>query len=314
MSEHADSSELFTIRNQFYTGQHGKVAAHIHDLFSPEAQLKVLEFQVRSAVALSEDASLLIDEGKAAFPDQEELFHLLQAWNDLATFGTDESTYFDDVTEPEFEAQAVLTALYLTKYQKDADLAIALLTKFTSRPSESWLELEPFLLLVQLHLYKENFAEANKVYLKFQSLPFGARDDIVYQVMESWINSVKGEADNISNAYYFYDELLSGDIDDDSAGKFHVLSVLFVMTLQLKHLPEAKELLDQIAALEYSGNGTADHIANRVTYEYLTNDGANVVDLLRELASVDPEHQLLSDFKEKNERFDAIVEKYKVAL
>lgn len=312
MNDISDSGELFTIRNQFYTGQHSKVVAYDLDLFSPEAQLKVLEFQVRSIVARDDDASLLIEQGKSSFPDQEEVFSVLQAWNDLATFGTDELTYFDDIAEATFETQAVLTALYLVKYHKDVDLAIALLTKFTARASENAFELEPYLLLVQLYLFKENFAEANKVYLKFQKLPFGARDDIVYHVLESWINSVKGQSDNISNAYYFYDELLSSDLDDDVQSKFRVLSVLFVMTLQLKHIPEAQEVLDQVAALDYKGAGTADMLANRITYEYLTNDGANVVALLRELAAADAEHQFLADFKEKNDRFDAIVEKYQV--
>lgn len=315
MSEFADSGDLFTIRTQFYTGQHSKVAAHDLGQFSPESQLKAFEFQVRATVALGDDASSLIENGRTLFPDLPEVLDVLQAWNDLNTFGTDESTYFDDVVEAEFEAQAVLTAIYLVKFHKDVDLAVAVLTAFTARASENVLELEPYLLLVQLHLFKENFGDALKVYQKFQTLPFGARDDIVFQVLESWINSVKGESDNISNAYYFYDELLSSGFDDaaDAKGRLHVLSVLFAMTLQLKHYPEAQELLDQVAALDYTGPGTADLLANRVTYEYLTRDGADVVALLRELAAADPDHQLLADFKEKNERFDAIVEKYQVA-
>lgn len=314
MNDFSDSGELFTIRNQFYTGQHHKVVSYSVDLFSTETQLKVWEYQARSTVALRQDASQLVEQGRARFPQSDALFDSLQAWNDLNTFGTDELTYFDDSQDPEFETQAVLTALYLVKFRKDVDQAIALLTRFVGKGSENPFQLEPFLILVQLYLHKENFSEAVRVYQKLQTFPSEARDDIIYQVLESWIMSIKGESDNISNAYYFYDELLSTDFEDDPQGKFRVLNVLLVMTLQLKHYPEAKELLDQIAALDYKGsNGQADLLANRVTYDYLTNDGANVVTLLRELAAVDAEHQLLVDFKEKNERFDAIVEKYQTA-
>ncbi|KAF8003344.1 hypothetical protein HF325_002589 [Metschnikowia pulcherrima] len=251
MNDISDSGELFTIRNQFYTGQHSKVVAYDLDLFSPEAQLKVLEFQVRSIVARDDDASLLIEQGKSFFPDQEEVFSVLQAWNDLATFGTDELTYFDDIAEATFETQAVLTALYLVKYHKDVDLAIALLTKFTARASENAFELEPYLLLVQLYLFKENFAEANKV-------------------------------------------------------------VLFVMTLQLKHIPEAQEVLDQVAALDYKGAGTADMLANRITYEYLTNDGPMWWHCCVNWPLQMPSTSFWLISRRKNERFDAIVEKYQV--
>lgn len=313
MNVFSDSGELYTIRNQFYTSQHHKVVSYSLDLFSPENQLKVLEFQVRSSVALSKDASQLIESGKLSFPDNDELFDVLQAWNDLKTFGTDESTYFDDIQEAEFELQAVLTALYLVKFQKDIDQAIALLVTYTNNSNNNLHELEPYLILVQLHLIKENFSEANKIYENFKKFPDHARDSIIFQVLESWILSIKGESDNISNAYYFYDELLSADFEDDPQGKFRILSVLFVLTLQLNHYPEAKELLNQLVALDYKGIGNADFIANQITFDYLTNNGDNVGTLLKELYNTEANHQLLVDLKEKNDNFSEIVAKYQSA-
>lgn len=310
MNDFSDSGELYTIRNQFYTSQHHKVVSYSLDLFSQENQLKVLEYQVRSSVTLSKDASQLIESGKLIFPDNDNLFHVLQAWNDLKTFGTDESTYFDDIQEAEFELQAVLTALYLVKFQKDIDQAITLLVNYTNKSNNNLHELEPYLILVQLYLIKENFSEANKIYENFKNFPDYARDSIIYQVLESWILSIKGESDNISNAYYFYDELLSSDFEEDPQGKFRILNVLFVMTLQLSHYPEAKELLNQIVALDYKGNGNADFLANQITFDYLTNNGANVGSLLKELYSTESEHQLLVDLKDKNDKFNEIVAKY----
>lgn len=310
MDTFSDSGELYTIRNQFYTNQHHKVKSYSLDAFSPENQLKVLEFQIRSTVALGQDASSLIDEGKVLFPDNEQLFQLLSAWNDLKSFGTDDSTYFDDVKEATFELQAVLTTLYLVRIEKDIDQAIVFLSTYIESKADNYIELEPYLIITQLYLVKGNFTGAIKVFDKFQKFPDFTRDSIIYQVLESWILSIKGESDNISSAYYFYDELLSSDFDDDPQGKFKILNVLLVLELKLKHYPEAKELVAQLEALATEPNG--DFIANQVTFDYVDNNGENVSALLEKLASVDPDHQLLVDLKEKNERFDGIVQKYSV--
>lgn len=312
MDSFADSGELYTIRNQFYTNQHKKVKEYNLDQFSSENKLKVLEYQIRSTVALEEDASKLIDSGKTEFPDNEPLFQLLSAWNDLKSFGTDDSTYFDDLKKSEFELQAVLAAIYLVKFENDIDQAIESLTAYVD--SSNYLksnELEPFLVLVQLHLIKGNFATANKILNNFKQFPDAARDSIIYQVLESWLLSVKGETDNINNAYYFYDELLSTNLEDDDQAKFKVLNVLLVLTVQLKHYPEAQELLGQIKSLGTKTNG--DFIANQVTMDYIYNSGNNADELLKELSTVDEQNQLLSDLKEKNSKFDEIVEKYKAA-
>lgn len=313
MDDFSDSGELYTIRNQFFTSQHHKVVSYSLDSFSTENKLKVLEFQVRSSVALSQDASQLIDLGKLIFPEQTDIFDVLQAWNDLMTFGIDESTYFDDVEDAAFELQASLTALYYVKFRKDIALAIQLLVKYTNYNTNNVKELEPYLILVQLYLVKENFSEALKIYNGFQNFPPQARDNIIYQVLESWILSIKGETDNISNSFYFYDEMLSTDFDDDPQGKFRILNVLFVMHMQLKHFPEAEELLNQINALNYTGNENDDFLANQVTFDYLTNNGANVGALLQRLKESYSEHQLLADLEDKNAKFDEIVSKYQAA-
>lgn len=311
MNSFGDSGELYTIRNQFYTNQHQKVISYALDQFSPEGQLKVLEYQIRSTIALQKDASNLIDNGKSSFPDNEQIFLLLSAWNDLISFGTDDSTYFEDITQAEFELQAVLTAIYLVNFKNDIDQAVTLLTSFIDSGSLNPNELESFLILVQLYLITGNFNSANKILLNFKNFPDSARDSIIYQVLESWLLSVKGESDNISNSYYFYDELLSVDFDDDSQGRFKILNVLFVLTLQLKHYPEAHELLAQMKTLETKGNG--DFVANQITMDYLLNSGEKVEGLLKELAKTQNEHQLLKDVNEKNSKFDEIVEKYKAA-
>lgn len=313
MNVFSDSGELYTIRNEFFTNQHRKILSYSLDLFSDETKLKVLEFKIRSAVSLGEDASLMIEEGRFLFPGNDEIFNALQLWNDLKTFGTDESTYFDDVKEAKFELQAVLTAFYMVKFHGDYDLAISLLVNFNNQNPNNLHELEPYLVLIQLYLIQENYTEAKKLYQSFQKFPPSSRDSIIYQVLESWMLSIQGGSDNISNSYYFYYELLSTEFENDLQGKFHILSVLFALTLQMKHYPEAQELADQIATLGYEGPQQADYIANQIAFDYLTKDGDNVGALLKQLYQSNPEHHLLKDLKAKNDNFNEIIAKYQAA-
>lgn len=306
--EDIDTNELFTIGNQFYTGQHRRVLAHQVSQYSAASQPKVLEYLVRSSVALAQDASPLLEHEKLQ-QDHEALLLVLQEWNDLQTFGTESLTYFDDVAQPEFATQAVLTALYLVKYRHDLELAAGVLQGYIAQ-GHGVLDLEPYLLLVQLHLHRGNLKEAVALYDRFAKMPYAARDDIVYHVLESWINSARGGFDAVSNAHYFYDELLAGDLDDDPQAKFRVLSAIFALTLQLKHLPEAKEVLAQVLAVEYLGPLAADLLANRIAHDYLTAEGAHVAELVQQLSELSPGHAVLADYADKNERFDAIVEKY----
>lgn len=310
MDAFSDSGELYTIRNQFYTNQHNKVKSYALEQFSQENQLKVLEYQIRSTVALEEDASILIEKGKLQFPDNESLFQLLSAWDDLKSFGTDDSTYFDDIKEAEFELQAILTTIYLVKFEKDISQAIKFLNTYVET-HKNFSELEPYLILIQLNLIQGNFSIANKIFNDFNKFSESIRDSIIYQVLESWILSIKGETDNINNSYYFYDELLSTDFDDDPQGKFKILNVLLVLTLQLKHYPEAKELIQTINALELTKKND-NYLANQITFDYLENNGDNVEKLIEELKSVNPDHQILIDLEEKNNKFNDIVNKYKI--
>lgn len=312
MDTFGDSGELFTIRNQFYTGQHNKVKHYALDQFNEESQLQVIEYQVRSLVSLGEDASKLIDEGKSRFPDKEALFQLLSAWNDLHSFGTDDSTYFEDVNEPVSELQAILSSFYLVKFVKDIDGAIKLLTTYVDNAGILKInELEPYLVLVQLYLIKGNFNAANKIFNNFRNFPDSSRDNIIYQVLESWILSIKGETDNINNSYYFYDEVLSSDFEGDEISKFKVLNILLVLTIQLKHQPEAIELLKQIKALDCKPNG--DLLANEIALNYLLgkSKAGDNQELINKLVQLDQDHAYLVDRKSKLDKFSEIVTKYK---
>lgn len=305
-----DSGELYTIRNQFYTGQFTKVKQYVLDQFNEENQLKVLELQVRSTISLGEDASKIIDEGKNRFPDNDPLFQLMSAWNDLNSFGTDDSPYFEDMKVPEFELQAILTTYYLIRYIKDIDQAITFLNNYIESSTMLKInELEPYLILIQLYLVKGNFAQANKIFNMFKNFPDSARDDIIYHVLESWILSIKGESDNINNSFFFYDELLSNDFEDDEMSKFNILNVLFTLTIQLKHYPEAAEIYQQMLSLKVKEND--DFIANQITLNYLTDKANENPELITKLTNLNPDHHYIVEHNDKLNKFNEIVTKYK---
>ena len=311
MDAFSDSGELYSIRYQFYTNQYHKVKSYSLEEFSEENQLKVLEFQIRSTVALDQDASQLIEQGKTRFPDNEEFFQLLQAWNDLHDFGTDDSTYFEDLKQAKFELQAILTSLYLVKFAKDIDQSIKFLTEYIEKLNnlQKYNEIEVFLILIQLYFIKGNFKQATGVFKVLNLFPDFSRDNIIYQIIESWYISIQNGSDNVNNSYSLYDEVLSnGYSDDDVKGKVHNLTVLLVLTLQLKHYPEAQEALDQISTLTSERN--ADLIANQITLDRLVNHGQGTKGLLAELKKVNPDHDLIKDEESKNEIFDSIVAKY----
>lgn len=306
--EFGDSGELYNVTIEFYSGQYSKVLEHSLDEFSPEHQTKLLEYQVRSSVSLKKDASKLIDDGKSQFED-DSLFHLLSAWNDLHSFGVDDSTYFEDVKLPEFELQAILTAIYTVKYLKDLDGAISLMIKYIDNSTMLKInELEPLMILIQLYLVKGDFNAANKIFNNFKNFPDSARDSIVYQILESWILSISGETDNINNSFFFYDEALSRDFEADEYGKFKLLNVLFVLRIKLKQFPEATELLKQIKSFNIKND---DFIANQITLNYLIGKSENNSELIEELTNVNPEHGYIAEHKSKNELFDQVVLKYK---
>lgn len=311
MDAFSDSGELYTIRYQFYTNQYHKVKSYSLEEFSEENQLKVFEFQIRSTVALDQDASQLIEQGKTRFPDNEEFFQLLQAWNDLHDFGTDDSTYFEDLKQAKFELQAILASLYLVKFAKDIDQSIKFLTDYIDKLNnlQKYNEIEVFLILIQLYFIKGNFKQATSIFKVLNLFPDFSRDNIIYQIIESWYISIQNGTDNVNNSYSLYDEVLSNSYsDDDNKGKVHNLTVLLVLTLQLKHYPEAQEVLDQISTLTDEKN--ADLIANQITLDRLVNYGQGTNELLAELKKVNAEHELIKDEESKNETFDAIVAKY----
>lgn len=314
MDNFEDTGELFTLRNQFFTGQYTLVKDHALEEFSEQTQPKVLEYQIRSSIALGQDASKLIDLLNSKLPEGEnqEIYLPLSAWNDMMCFGTDNSTYFESLKEPKNVLQAILTGLYYFHAEHSIDRAIECLNNFVEKSSLiTFDELEPLLWLAQLYLLKENYLAANKVLLKFDSLQSSTKDVVIYQVLESWMMSLRGKTENLSNSFYFYDEILSTGAEADPFAKTKILSIMFVLYLQMRHFPEAQETLGQIEALCTKPDATL--ISNKITLDIIVNKGQNVSDLLGQLSKVSPDHPHLKGRAEKNAAFEEIVSKYKLS-
>lgn len=129
--------------------------------------------------------------------------------------------------------------------------------------------------------------------------------------MESWMMSLRGKTENLSNSFYFYDEILSSGAESDPFAKKKILSIMFVLYLQMRHFPEAQETLGQIEALSTKPDATL--ISNKITLDIIVNKGEDVSKLLEELSKISPDHPHLKDRAEKNAAFEEIVSKYKLS-
>ncbi|KAI5964144.1 uncharacterized protein KGF55_002086 [Candida pseudojiufengensis] len=330
MDSFSDSGELYLIRYQFYTNQHEKVTNYNLEDFSPENQLKVLEYIIRSTIELNLDASNLIENGRSIFPDDLNVFQVLQAWNDLHDFGTDDSTYFEDLKEAKFELQAILTTFYLVKFEKDLNQAIIFLNDYLENLniSTKYNEIEIYLILIQLNLIRGNYSNVKKIFMQLNQFPEFVKDNIIYQIIESWVKSIQNGNENLNNCFYFYDEILNNSFnDDDIKGKIHNLIILFILNLQLKHYPESQEILKQIEnikldyeqlskendnnnSIKFKDDELDNLLANQITLDRLINFGNESEKLLEELKKINGEHELIKDEASKNELFDSIVTKY----
>ena len=144
-------------------------------------------------------------------------------------------------------------------------------------------------MLVQLYLIKGNLTGATKVLQNLNQFPESARDNIVYQVLESWILSVTGDQTISTIATTFTMRFYRAILIKTFRGKFKIFECVVCVDVAVETFPEAQELLEQIKGL-----GVVDaNFANQITFDQLQNDGANTAELLSELKRLDASHELL---------------------
>ena len=105
------------------------------------------------------------------------------------------------------------------------------------------------------------------------------------------------------SAFYVFEELAQTAQSQSP----HSLVAQAVSELHLGRLPEAEAALQQAIELD---RGNADTIANLVVLNTLLGKRDEAAGLKQKLATVDEEHRMLGDWKEKKEEFEKARSKY----
>lgn len=280
-------AELFTLRQQFFTGELTDVSKINADDYGVSENV-ALEYKLRSLMLLGQfsEATTQLKSVSGVLGEALGLYaKLLQ--------GKDVSSQFESLISKHKSESIVqiLGTFYLIK-QSRADDAIALLQYHEN-------SLECVLLLVQLLLQQNKLAEAEKEVTKASSY---AQDSIIFNLAEAYVNAAKN-GESLRGSLYFFEEL------SHSHPTFKTLLGDLVLNLQLHQFPEADEVLRKISELQ--GNSPADLIANEYAYAQIKGDAAQASEKINQLTQLDGQHPVVIDYKEKSSLFDSIVDKYK---
>lgn len=282
-------TDLFTLRQHFFTGEYSDVIDISPEDYTGAAAVTALEYKLR-ALIITGDYSTATSLLSSSSPD-DTFKSAFEAYIALAQ-GSDASSTFEQLITDSKDASIVqiLGSFYLIKAGRTEE-AIKLL----SRHEES---LEAVLLLVQLYLSQGKLDAAEKEV--FQASAY-SHDSIIYNLAEAYVNSAKN-GENLRGSLYFFEELSHGH------PTFKTLIGELVLNLQLHQWPEADEVLRKLGELQGT---SADLVANEYAYANITGDHSVAKTKLEQLEELAPEHPTLVDFKQKNELFDSVVEKYK---
>lgn len=205
--------------------------------------------------------------------------------------GEDVTSDFDALIASSYHSWIVqiLGSFFLVKNGRNEE-AITLLQRHEN-------SLECVLLLTQLYIHQNKVELAEKEVSQASEY---AQDSIIFNLAEAYLNSVKN-GESLRGALYFFEEL------SHTKPSYRALIGQLVLNLQLHQFPEAEEVFRQLEELD-GVNGNV--IANQIAYANITGDEELASKKRAELQSLDPNHPSVVDYKEKNELFDQIVEKY----
>ncbi|ODV59223.1 coatomer subunit epsilon ASCRUDRAFT_82222 [Ascoidea rubescens DSM 1968] len=300
MEAYGDSDELYTIRQKFFSGQFKLVAETSLKSFSGSVAARAEEYILRSRISLGDVSGVLNyiqaeEQNGRALPAGLEAIRLYALYvrnpskNDIhLKFEEFISRHTND------ETTLVLGSIYLVKQYGNYEDALTLLSKGEN-------SLECISVIVQIQLLRNRLDLAIKELKNSRQI---SQDSIIYNLSESWANSVSGSDDKLQSSFYFWEEISQSNTSVKS------LVSLLIINLQMKHFPESKEIIDQIELL----NGDdLNFLANEITYYVINGDNKKVEELIQRLNQLSKgQHPYIIDYKEKDAMFDEIVQKYSI--
>ncbi|KAF9738965.1 hypothetical protein PMIN06_007770 [Paraphaeosphaeria minitans] len=289
MDPYSHEGELLNIHTAFHAGAHQQVLDFDTSGFSSENALPVRVLQLRSQIALGQAKEVASSLSRESTPD-------LVAIRLLAEFEGGKDVLADIKKLVEKQGQENLTvqlvAGIVLERAGETEEALSVLSKHQG-------SLDAVALTVQIHLQQNRADLALK---EAQRARKWAQDSLLVNLAESWVGVREG-GEKYQSAFYVFEELAQTSQSQSP----HSLVAQAVSELHLGRLPEAEAALRQAEQLDVN-NG--DTLANLIVLNTLLGKNDEVARLKAQLASVDSEHQVLTDWAEKKQAFDQAKAKY----
>lgn len=289
MDPYSHEGELLNIHTAFHAGAHQQVLDFDTSGFSSENALPVRVLQLRSQIALGQAKEVASSLAKESTPD-------LVAIRLLAEYETGKDVLGDVKKLAEKQGQENLTvqlvAGIIFERAGETEEALSVLSKHQG-------SLDAVALTVQIHL-KQN--RADLALKEAQRARKWAQDSLLVNLAESWVGMREG-GEKYQSAFYVFEELAQTSQSQSP----HSLVAQAVSELHLGRLPEAEAALQQAVQLDANN---ADTLANMIVLNTLLGKKDEAIQLKEQLAGVDSEHQVLTDWAEKKQAFDQAKAKY----
>jgi len=287
MDPYSAEGELVNIHNAYHQGQYQQVLDFDTSSFSSDNTLPAQLLRLRASLALGKYDDVLSEVKGKKVPD-------LVAAGLLASYlKGDESAVEKAKMLAEKEGDALGVQLMAGTVLARAGMveeALAVLAKHQG-------SLDAVALIVQIHLQQNRLDLAQKEAVNARKW---AQDSLLVNIAESWVGMREG-GEKYQAAYYVFEELAQAS----ATQSVQSLVSQAVAELHLGRLEEAEAALKQAQELDPNDS---EVLANLVVLN--TIQGKETEEARAALEGVRKEHELLVDFKAKEEEFARACEKY----
>ncbi|KIW00198.1 uncharacterized protein PV09_08238 [Verruconis gallopava] len=292
MDPYSAEGELVNIHNAYHQGQYQHVVDFDTSSFSPENEAPAQLLKLRALVALGryDDVLATAAAAKGAANKSPDLAAAALLAGYLKG---DESAVEKAKALAEKEADALGVQILIGTLLARAGLveeALALLAKHQG-------SLDAVALIVQIHLQQNRLDLAKKEAANARKW---AQDSLLVNIAESWVGMREG-GEKYQAAYYVFEELAQSS----ATQSVQSLVSQAVAELHLGRLEEAEAALKQAQQLDPHDS---EVLANLLVLN--TIQGKPYDEAKKSLEEAKKDHQLLVDFKAREEEFAKAMEKY----
>ena len=292
MDAFSGDAELLSITTAFHTHNYQSVLDYDTAPLSSENKTAASILKYRAQIALGQSRDVLSKVSSSKDPASQSIKALAQHTLSQPS-GLQLATQLCE-SDPEDPIVQILCGTILSS-AGETQTALDLLSKHQGNLEAVSLQTQIYLSQNRPDLALKEVAAAKR----------WAQDSLLINLAEAWVNLRTGPSEKYQSTFHVYEELASAP---DTGKSMSSLVGQAVAELHLGRLPEAEAALGQ--ALEQK---EADPlaIANSVVLASMAGrKGEDVEGMVERLRTVEPEHALLSDLREKSDLFDGAAAKY----